>query len=68
MESNSKINFILPSKYVDTSYKATATITSSSLAKESKYKGLTMNDTTNSHIQIDSTLERLAPVSYTHLN
>ena len=60
MESNSKINFILPSKYGDTSYKATATITSSSLVKESKYKGLTMNDTTNSHIQIDSTLERLA--------
>ena len=60
MESNSKINFVLPSKYEDTLHKATQTVPSSSLCKESMYKKLTVNDTTNYYIQIDSTLERLA--------
>ena len=60
MENNSKTNFILPSKYVQTSHKATVTTTSSSLVKKLKYKDLTINDTTNFHIRIDSTLERVA--------
>ena len=60
MENNSKTNFILPSKYVETSCKTVVTTISSSLVENLKYKDTTINDTTNLHIRIDSAIERLA--------
>ena len=60
MENNSRTSFILPSKYVETSCKAMATATSSSLIDNLKYNDMTINDTTNFHIRIDSAIERLA--------
>ena len=59
MENNSKTNFILPSKYVETSCKTVVTTISSSLVENLKYKDTTINDTTNLHIRIDA-IERLA--------
>ena len=50
MENNSRTSFILPSKYVETSCKAMATATSSSLIDNLKYNDMTINDTTNFHI------------------
>lgn len=60
MENNSRTNFILPSKYGDTSCKTVAISTSSSLSENLKYKDKVINDTTNHHVQIDSAIERLA--------
>lgn len=60
MKSNSKIKFYMPTKYEDTTYKAIETVTSSSLVKEVKYKEIAKSEITNSFVQIDSTLERVA--------